>query len=146
MFSVLLNSVLSIITWNKINTYEQTQAHKHHAQPPCSDWDWVESLGLRSASAQCTEQATRLLIKRQLVFTRVSPSLTPASSSSNDDKTEGGWTPDGDDLLKEQVKWKQPCSNQDLTSLTTPSLMCIHTFHLFQHVSAHSYISWHSHP
>lgn len=72
----------------------------------------AESQGLRSASAQYTKRAIRALIKRQLVFTRVSPSLTLDFSGSNDDKIEEGLTPDGDDLLKEQVKWKQPCADQ----------------------------------
>lgn len=100
------------------------QTHKWHAQTSCRDWDWRESPGLRSASARYTKQVIRPLIKRQLFFTRVSPSLTPASSSSNDDKTEGGWTPDGDDLLKEQVKWKQSFADRAPHLLTTTPSLC----------------------
>lgn len=82
--------------------------HSHHA----ATYSEESQGGLRSASAQYTKRAIRALIKRQRVFTRVSPSLTLGISGSNDDKIEGGLTPDGDDLLKEQVKWKQPCSDQ----------------------------------
>ena len=64
-----------------------------------------------------------LWLKGSLFFTWVSPSLTPASSSSNNNKTKGVWAPDGDDLLKEQVKWKQACTNQAPHLLDQPPII-----------------------
>lgn len=98
--------------------------------------------------AECTVRAIRPLIKRQLFSfsffkSGVFPSLTPASSCSNDDRSERAWTPDGDDLLKEQVKWKQDYTEQAPPHLDHPSswLCILLSFFFFSPPGTHSYVT-----